>query len=244
MRRTFILVAGILAVVQSVFAETWTDPETNIEWYYTILPDGSASIGDGHGAVNKVSGDISIPARIDGRNVTKIGPHSFSRRGFSSIQIPTGVVCVAGGAFLECSSLKRISIPSTVEEIRDDAFSSCTNLGKGVVISGGWVLTVNGKCPENVSLPSSTKGAAGGAFAGCSNLVTISLNRDLRYIGERAFVDCAGLKEIKLPGSVLSVGGNAFLRCSGLTELNVEDGVQNIGSCKFLVENPAFSSLV
>jgi hypothetical protein len=42
--------------------------------------------------------------------------------------VPTGVTIISSGALYGNALLKSVSIPSTVNEIRDDAFKGCTSL--------------------------------------------------------------------------------------------------------------------
>ena len=71
-----------------------------------------------------------------------------------SIVIPEGVTQLAPGAFMHCTNLKEIELPSTLEGIYEHAFARCINLTQ---------ITI----PEKVNV------IAYGAFLGCDNLKNI-----------------------------------------------------------------------
>ena len=76
-----------------------------------------------------------------------------------------------------CHTVRKMSIPSSVTEIGNYAFSKCTNLSSITLPSG---VTWLGRC----------------AFDGCTNLSSITLPFNLKYIGGDAFRGCTGLTSI------------------------------------------------
>lgn len=67
------------------------------------------------------------------------------------------------------------------------------------------------------------------AFAGCSELTSISLPDGLKLIKKYAFDGCSELKAISVPGSVLNIGGFAFKGCTALEDVRFEDGTEELG---------------
>ena len=66
--------------------------------------------------------EIVIPSEINGMPVVHIENFSFSGKEIVSVVIPEGVQYIGEKAFADCSSLKHLVAPSTVEEIAPDAF--------------------------------------------------------------------------------------------------------------------------
>ena len=71
------------------------------------------------------------------------------------------------------------------------------------------------------------------AFAGCSNLTSITIPNSVKSIGDTAFAGCNGLTEFNIPNSVTSIGNNAFGGCSGLTSITIPNSVTSIGDYVF-----------
>lgn len=104
--------------------------------------------------------------------------------------IAEGAVSLGAEAFEDCSSLRAVSLPSTLTTIGDNAFDSCYNLDSIII-------------PENVT------SIGDYAFYDCYSLGTVIIPSKVEYIGSCAFYDCS-LREIILPESVKTVGSDAF----------------------------------
>lgn len=70
------------------------------------------------------------------------------------------------------------------------------------------------------------------AFAGCGNLVSVSLPSTLLSVGAGAFGGCDSLTGIIIPDSVRSIGDDAFFN-SGLESVVIPDSVEGIGTAAF-----------
>lgn len=71
------------------------------------------------------------------------------------------------------------------------------------------------------------------AFAGCSELETITISNSVMGIGMEAFYNCPKLTDVTLPESVEIIGSYAFCGCSGLTNITIPDSVTDIGENAF-----------
>ena len=96
---------------------------------------------------------MSIPAKIDGKNVTSIAEDAFvGCVGITSVIIPNGVKTVGKNAF-SCLEFTSVTIPNSVTKIGDSAFLFCSRL-------------------TSISLPDSVTEIGKDAFAGCSAEIT------------------------------------------------------------------------
>merc|ERR1740124_504453 len=86
-------------------------------------------------------------------------------------------------AFGNCSSLRKIDLPSSLTALCDDAFRGCGSLQK-------------------INLPSSLTTLGDRAFLGCSSLQKIDLPPSLTTLSEGSFRYCSSLKEINGPPSL------------------------------------------
>ena len=139
----------------SVYTKIYLDEETaspESDFEYSINDDETSVtitkyIGEG--------GDVVIPRKIAGYDVTIIGQTAFQNcSSLTSIVIPGSVTRIMPYAFSFCRSLTNITIPEGVTRIDGAAFNSCTNL-------------------TSVTLPDSITSIASDAFSNC-NLETLN----------------------------------------------------------------------
>ena len=108
------------------------------------------------------SGDLTIPAYIDGLPVRKINE----------------------AAFIACTNLKSVKIPSTVREIGPRAFSDCWNLTNVTFASDSALATVGE-----------------GAFTNCTSLASIKFPKTLSRLGANCFHGCISLADVYFSGN-------------------------------------------
>lgn len=100
------------------------------------------------------------------------------------------------------SSLKAISLPSSLMTIGDGAFKGCSSLG-------------------TITIPSSMKTINYEAFHGCSSLTTVKLPSSITWIGKNAFFGCSSLETITLPSSIVEIAEDAFDGCTRLRSITL-----------------------
>lgn len=72
------------------------------------------------------------------------------------------------------------------------------------------------------------------AFAGCEQLTTIQLPKQLKAIGKHAFKNCTNLKNINLPDGITEIGELAFNNCRSLTAIQLPQGMTELSKEVFL----------
>lgn len=145
----------------------------------------------------------------------------------TSIEIPSSVTNIAGGAFKNCRDLKSITIPSSVTSIGDYVFSGCSGLTR-------------------IEIPSSVTSIGERVFSGCIRLKNIEVeneNENYKSIdgnlytkdGKTLIQYAIGkiARTFEIPSSVTSIGNGAFLYCSLLTSISLPSSVENIGDYAF-----------
>ena len=166
---------------------------------FTLNDDGTGYV------VTKCStsatGTISIPATYNGKPVVEIGREAFLNcTKLTSVTIPSSVKTIGWYSFSGCTGLTSVTIPDSVTTIDWFAFSGCTsltsiNVGNGVTEVGS------------------------AAFAGCSNLNSVTLGNNVTTIGWSTFKGCAKLSNINIPNSAKSIVRYAFYSCNNLSSV-------------------------
>ncbi len=120
--------------------------------------------------------------------------------------------------FEGCTSLKSITLPSTLTEIGDGVFTNCTAL---TTVTFGNVSNIT-KVGKEV-------------FKGCSALKTIDLPTNLESLGESTFEGCMGLATVNVPANAnyLEIPKNTFKGCTMLKSFTLPAGVTTIKESAF-----------
>lgn len=170
--------------------------ETHSMFEYEINGESEAMIT----GCNVVSGEIEIPAEINGYKITAIGDNAFEDcRGITGeIVIPEGVKSIGSSAFYGCWNLTGAVLPDSLENLGSMAFGMCYRL-RSVDLGGIKALPYM-------------------AFAYCRSLDSIDIPESCASIGGLAFENCTNLKHILIPGDtaisgVLNRYGKASIYC-------------------------------
>ncbi|MBQ9173653.1 MAG: leucine-rich repeat domain-containing protein [Bacteroidales bacterium] len=165
-----------------------------------------------------------------------------SKAPFRHLVIADGIGYVGKENFKGLEQLEEVTLPSSVKEIRSEAFAycgnlKCINIPEGLVTVGEYVFRgcvslsvlrlpktlskikhgafMSCDALEIIRIP---KGAELGdaVFCGCDSLREVVLPRGLHVIPESAFSGCISLESIKIPDSVEAIRSRAFSRCDKL----------------------------
>ena len=176
-----------------------------------------------------------IPSTTNGYPVVSIGNSVFEDFPVTNVTIPSSVTNIGNNAFTDCTHLISVAIPGSVTYIGLFAFSECSSLTSATISNG--VAGIGGsaffECSSltNVTIPGSVADLGGTAFEDCSRLRSVTISNGVTSIGNYAFGLCADLANVTIPESVTNIGDAPFLECSALTNIFVDTA------------NPAYSSL-
>lgn len=180
---------------------------------------------------------VTVPAVVDGKNVTAVLDDAFSgRNDITEVVLPRTVTYIGLRAFSLCTSLKSVTGTDRVVEIGDGAFMGCTSLTS---FEFGTNLTLiekeafRGTGIEEVVLSSKNTSVNDYAFAECKALKLFSAERGGLKIGTGAFSYCTGLVSVTLGSKIRKLSDMAFMGCTSLTEVNDLKEVSYIGSSAF-----------
>lgn len=181
--------------------------------------------------------------------VTKINTRAFNRcYNLASLTLCEGLVTIGEGAFMS-TPITSITIPTTVTNLGDNCFYSCTMLteinynattvanvtdqvffeagidASGITLTIGANVTV---LPDNLfyAMMSNTK------YSPNIKSIIFEEGSVCTTIGESAFRMCVAFASITLPDSVATIKGNAFYAC-GASSIKLGSNVTTIGSGAF-----------
>lgn len=142
------------------------------------------------------SSDISVPSRIDGKEVVRIGEKCFyNNENVQNIIIPETVTEIGSNAFENCINLRDISMSNSVISIESSAFAGCNNLNSIII-------------PENLTTISEK------TFYMCTSLSTINIPNKVKKIDNNAFAGCTSLSNVTISDTTSKLGTGIFDNCN------------------------------
>ena len=118
------------------------------------------------------SGKLVIPAKIDGKKVTKIGDNAFFYCDYlTSVELPSTIKEIGYGAFYCCEKLEKVVLKEGLKTIGEEAFASCMEL-------------------QNINIPSSVREIGEAAFRYCDSVTSIAIPKGVKTIETYTFAYC------------------------------------------------------
>lgn len=161
--------------------------------------------------VDEPSGDLEIPATVNGYAVTSIGDCAFNNcQELLSVTIPASVTIIGGSAFESCTQLTSVIFAenSQLENIGGSAFGFCENL-------------------ESIDIPEGVSAINTSVFDGCEALASITIPASVTYIGPYAFKGCNQVNDVYCyiadPGELEWTDYDEAFKTDGSTEFHVFD---------------------
>lgn len=200
MKKSLSLILALILIISTLPFALASD---EAKYYtYTDNGDGTCSIT---GYKDFYSEDVVIPSTLPDENGE-----------------PLTVVSITG--FRQKNSIKYVSIPSTVETIGANAFTSCKKL-------------------YSVAIGTGVKYIGKSAFSGCVELTSVNL-RNTEYLGDMAFYGCTKLEWFSCGAALKHIGARALWNAKKLNYLKFSDTLETIGDYAFanceLLPSPVF----
>lgn len=169
--------------------------------------------------------------------------------GCSKTVIYEGVKAIGEAAFVGCSKLETLYIPSTVTDIFEGAFYACTSLAKIEVSSSNNKYVSVNNCiiiPLHMSLIQGCKNSlveeemlingemkkitsiSKHAFAGCTELTKIYIPSTVEKIEEGSFSGCSSLKDVVIANNEIILEDNVFYGCGKINNITVPMSLLNL----------------
>lgn len=184
------------------------------------------------------STELVLPRLYDNLRVLSIGENAFKNNDFiTKITIPNTIEIIRNSAFANCSKLQDITIPNNVKTLEDNAFQNCISLNKLVIENGVESIgnnTFDGcKSLTQLTLPNSITTVGAMAFRYNEALQSIQLSTGMSAIGNATFQGCVSLKDIEILDNITVIGNSAFSDCYGLKNVKILGDITLMGNSAF-----------
>lgn len=212
----------------------------DFEWYFS---NGEMVISKYRG----IGGDVTVPAKIDGKPVNVIRDSAFSDcTGLISVSLPDGITYIGHGAFRDCDNLESVILPNGITVIDSNTFYGCValnsiNIPDSVTRIEDWVFSWCWGL-ESINVPNSVISIGDSAFSN-SGLINITIPDSVMYIGKSAF-SYSKLTNINIPDSVIYIGDRALSGCRNLDTINVSSGNTKFSSDDGILYNKDYNTLI
>lgn len=211
--KNVVIKSGITKIGNSSFADC-------INLTSVVIPETVTSIGSSaFYRCGKLS-EIILPAKL-----VSLGGSAFANSGIQAITIPETITTVSGGLFKSCYRLTTVTFKGAVKDIGNSAFSGCGVL-ETVAFEKGLSGTIGKEsfayCDKlkQIDVPEGVTDIKEHAFCGSTNLASVSLPESLISLGNSAFRETA-LVSVTIPKNVKYLGDDPFVFCYELKNITV-----------------------
>ncbi|NLK92690.1 MAG: BspA family leucine-rich repeat surface protein, partial [Bacteroidales bacterium] len=128
------------------------------------------------------------------------------------------VKAIGNYAFYACSNLQNVSLPESIEVIKERAFSQCNSL-------------------NSINLPHSLKIIENYAFEKCTSLKEVILPNSIEFLGRTVFGLCTSLEKITMPINITTLPYEFFWHCESLQSVVLPKGIKKIDIAAFSSAN-------
>ena len=202
--------------------------------------------------ISEINNEVVIPSRVNNIDVIEIGDEVFAdnlfikklvipesvkslgnkmcygAKNLEEVVLPNNITVIPDYAFENCSSLTNINIPTSLVQIRANAFSQ-TALKEFIApesLKEIWLYAFkDAKELRNVELKNVTE-IGDMVFENCEKLDSIVIPETLEEIGASVFGGCSSLQDIDLPNKPLALDHNTFYGSAYYEDIsNWENGV-------------------
>ena len=209
--------------------------------------------GDGGIVITRYKGkrdEVIVPEKIGRDIVREIGKQAFSpnalrltdeqrefRKSITKITLPKTLEAIRDGAFYGCQALSEINIPSSVKKIEENAFRNCLKLTRAELPEG--ILEISSNCFLNcyalkkIVIPTTVKRIGKWAFMQCIYAEETVIPKNVEEIQKSAFRGCRSTVCADLPKSLRELGDNCFVDCRALKKITIPPDVKKIGDGAF-----------
>ena len=239
LRKIFMLAAALLLATAIHAYDFSVENKDDVTIYYNILStsDKTCEVA-GYKSVSTDVTDLYIPQKVKNSSTTFTVTRIANIHGqLVSVTIPNSVTEIGNSAFSNCEKLTSIDIPNSVTSLGAYAFNQCYALSS-VRLSNSIRSLENSTfkgCESltSIVIPASVTSIGDNAFNGCRHLSSVDIPNSVTEIRYYAFNYCRDLSSVHLPSSLKTIYPGAFMYCRSLTSIDIPNSVTSIGESVF-----------
>ena len=251
------LLVFLMSISAGLSAASTTYAE--IDDFFYILADSTATLTHKQGEYNCYWGNISIPRYVtyEGKTyrVARVGDATFKNcSALASITIPETIESIGSNVFEGCTALTSMDIPGSVTSMGKKIFMGCSNLRRVTFCDGSkslniqteeWSNSMFNDCPittlylgRNInyggdeSFITSPQTGHRGLFTS-NSLESVAFGDNVTSICYLAFAGCEKLSISSFPHNIRKIGVGAFAECKNIISLVIENSEVEIEDCAF-----------
>lgn len=177
------------------------------------LPNSVTIISD-----NAFENCIELQQIVIPSSVLKIGMEAFSGcENLQSIELSPSISNIEQGVFYNCKNLETIKIPSSISSIKENAFMGCANLKSAQFASLEHLCSIS-----FMGLESNPLYYAGKLLIDNIETIDLQIPSSVESIRDYAFAGLTELKSVTIPNSVKNIGKDAFNSCLSIDVVSFE----------------------
>jgi len=145
------------------------------------------------------------------------------------VTMPSDITEIGFSAFRACSSLKSINIPGGITKIDEYAFRDCTSLEEVYATSIASWLGIT----FTYGYYANPLAYAGKLYIDGNLIDEVVIPESITAIQSYAFYNCESISKVTMHDGVTDIGTGAFYNCTSLTEVSGCNGVETLGADAF-----------
>ncbi len=230
----FALCLSLLTMPMTALADDEDEEEEEETGYYSEDGDYCYGLDDDGNAIiydftnDDYEGDLVVPTQIDGHTVVSISNGAYiSCSGITSVTIPSSVTDIGNSVFYGCLSLEYFALDGENSYFSVDEYGVLFGDNAQYIIAypaGSDVLT-------EYEIPDGVDEIAPGCFA-YAPLTTVTMPDTVMFIDSWSFA-YSDITSISLSASLYLIDDYAFAYCMSLHEVNLGESIQYIYNASF-----------
>lgn len=190
---------------------TATEPDLKNENFgFYILNKEEVMITTYYGS----SKDVTIPETMDNYKVTVIGHSVFNDKDITSVTMPDSIKEIQDYAFSSNQNLTSVKLSNNLEVLGTNVFFNCRKL-------------------ESIELPATIKEVGVYCFSAAGlKSVTIPSSTTFTQLDQFVFYQCQNLTEVTLPATMTNIAENTFADCPNKITIKAPSGSYGLNYAK------------